>query len=126
MYLDGDRSLPTLCGTGTEDYIATGWGQGVSTQRYHGCLIANAKTRQYAFYRYHLPDPVYLDKDCRVTIHQIGGSSRKDILAMLEKGVEITPISVDHDGRFINLLDPPANVAEVGDDSSWTKLLSAG
>ncbi len=28
VYLDGDTSHPTLCGTGTEDYIGTGWGQG--------------------------------------------------------------------------------------------------
>ncbi len=28
VYLDGDPVLPTLCGTGTEDYIGTGWGQG--------------------------------------------------------------------------------------------------
>jgi hypothetical protein len=27
IYLDGDQENPTLCGTGTEDYIGTGWGQ---------------------------------------------------------------------------------------------------
>jgi hypothetical protein len=27
MYLDGDTDLPTLVGTGTEDYIGTAWGQ---------------------------------------------------------------------------------------------------
>jgi hypothetical protein len=28
MYLDGDKNLPTIVGTGTEDYISTAWGQG--------------------------------------------------------------------------------------------------
>lgn len=28
VYLDGDTMLPTLSGTGTEDYIGSGWGQG--------------------------------------------------------------------------------------------------
>jgi hypothetical protein len=28
IYIDGDTDHPTLSGTGTEDYIATGWGQG--------------------------------------------------------------------------------------------------
>ena len=28
VYLDGDRENPTLVGTGTEDYIGSGWGQG--------------------------------------------------------------------------------------------------
>jgi len=27
MYLDGDTKWPTIAGTGTEDYISTGWGQ---------------------------------------------------------------------------------------------------
>ncbi|MBK7710861.1 MAG: DUF2961 domain-containing protein [Bacteroidales bacterium] len=27
IYLDGDRGNPTLVGTGTEDYIGSGWGQ---------------------------------------------------------------------------------------------------
>ena len=28
VYLDGDTDHPTLQGTGTEDYIGSGWGQG--------------------------------------------------------------------------------------------------
>jgi hypothetical protein len=27
VYLDGDREWPTLAGTGTEDYVGTGWGE---------------------------------------------------------------------------------------------------
>ena len=32
IYLDGDRELPTLVGTGTEDYVGTAWGQGEYTR----------------------------------------------------------------------------------------------
>ncbi len=28
IYIDGDKACPSLVGTGTEDYIGTGWGQG--------------------------------------------------------------------------------------------------
>jgi hypothetical protein len=28
IFLDGDTQFPTLVGTGSEDYIGTGWGQG--------------------------------------------------------------------------------------------------
>lgn len=73
IYLDGDKEFPTLCGTGTEDYIGTGWGQGEFSQRYQGCTIANGKDLKYAFYRYHIPDPVYFYSNIRVTIQQIGG-----------------------------------------------------
>jgi hypothetical protein len=121
VYLDGDTDLPTLCGTGTEDYIATAWGQGEYGQRFHGCLLADDEKKRYAFYRYHIPDPIYFDQDCRVTIQQIGGSNKKDIVKMLDNGIEIKPISADDRGRFIKLLDPGNNVDLVRDirDSAW-------
>lgn len=72
MFLDGDTDFPTLCGTGTEDYIGTGWGQKQSADTYQGCPVADADKFQYAFYRLHVPDPVYFKKDIRVTIQQIG------------------------------------------------------
>jgi len=72
VYLDGDTDLPTLCGTGTEDYIGTGWGQGRYARMYQGCHVADHDNMQYCFYRYHVPDPVYFHRDARVTIQQIG------------------------------------------------------
>jgi hypothetical protein len=72
IYTDGDTGFPTLCGTGTEDYIGTGWGQGVFINQYQGCTIANEKDFEYAFYRFHIPDPVYFYDDIKVTIQQIG------------------------------------------------------
>jgi hypothetical protein len=72
IYLDGDGDLPTLCGTGTEDYIGTGWGQGRFDQLYCGCHVADRERMRYCFYRYHVPDPVFFQKDIRVTIQQIG------------------------------------------------------
>ena len=72
IYLDGDRELPTLNGTGTEDYIGTGYGQGAYAHRYQGAPIADHDQQRYAFYRYHVNDPVYFRKDVRVTIQQIG------------------------------------------------------
>src|SRR5689334_15514685 len=36
IYLDGDRERPTLNGTGTEDYIGTGYGQGAYAHRFQG------------------------------------------------------------------------------------------
>ena len=72
VFLDGDTEFPTLCGTGTEDYIGTGWGQGQYAQMYHGCHIADHDKFQYCFYRYHVPDPIYFARDARVTIQQLG------------------------------------------------------
>src|SRR5690349_6688598 len=48
IFLDGDEELPTLNGTGTEDYIGTGWGQGKFAHLYQGCLVADTLTREWA------------------------------------------------------------------------------
>ncbi len=105
VYLDGDGEYPTLVGTGTEDYIGTGWGQGIYSHRYQGCLIADEKNRQWAFYRYHIPDPVFFDKDCRVTIQQIGGDMKPRVRELLKKGVPLKPISISSEGKFTKLLE---------------------
>lgn len=106
-FLDGDTDYPTLAGTGLEDYIGTGWGLSAYVNRNQGCWVADGDKRQYTFYRYHLPDPIYFHRDCRVTIQQIGGSSKKIVQKMLDNGAEIQPVSVDFGGgqRFIKLLE---------------------
>jgi hypothetical protein len=72
MYIDGDSDHPTLCGTGTEDYIGSAWEQGRYATLYQGCPMADSENGQFTFYRYHLPDPIYFYRDIRVTIQQIG------------------------------------------------------
>lgn len=72
IYLDGDRALPTLAGTGTEDYVGTAWGQGAFAHDYQGSPIADEKNLRWCFYRYHIPDPIYFYKDIRITVQQIG------------------------------------------------------
>ena len=72
MYIDGDEAFPTLCGTGTEDYIGTAWGQGKFNDLYQGCQLADLAAMQFCFYRLHVPDPVFFSKSIRVTMQQIG------------------------------------------------------
>ena len=91
VYLDGDGGLPTLVGTGTEDYIGSGWGQGEFAGRYFGSLVSDEATDRYAFYRYHLPDPVFFHEACRVTLQQIGNAPSRVVRALMEKGVPLTP-----------------------------------
>jgi Protein of unknown function (DUF2961) len=72
IYLDGDVELPTLAGTGTEDYIGTAWGQGRYANLYQGSPVADEARMRWCFYRYHVVDPVYFRRDVRVTMQQIG------------------------------------------------------
>lgn len=122
IYLDGDTEYPTLAGTGTEDYIGTGWGQGTYQNRYQGSLVADHDKGLFSFYRYHIPDIVYFHKDCRVTIQQMGGSSRSNVLEMMKKGVSIKPVSLDGQGKFIKLLEPdtPGAEDEAYPSNMWT------
>src|SRR5919112_1081117 len=72
IYLDGDAGLPTLAGTGTEDYIGTAWGQGRYSNLYQGSPVADEGRMRWCFYRYHVVDPVFFQRDVRVTMQQIG------------------------------------------------------
>ena len=91
IFLDGDGQYPTLAGTGTEDYIGSGWGQGEYQNRYQGSLVSDSKNDIYAFYRYRIPDPVFFQKDCKVTLQQIGNTSVERIREMVQKKVKVIP-----------------------------------
>lgn len=95
MYIDGDKDYPTLVGTGAEDYIGTAWGQGEFFNDYSGCLIANKDSIAWAFYRYHIPDPVYFKNDIKVTIQQMGGNRKDLVVALQNKGVAMLPVAID-------------------------------
>ncbi len=92
IFLDGDNELPTLVGTGTEDYIGTGWGQGEFASRYFGSPVADKNHDIYAFYRYHIQDPVYFHSSCKVTIQQMGNADKIKIAEMKKNGANITPV----------------------------------
>lgn len=85
IYLDGDADYPTLCGTGTEDYIGTGYGQGHFVHMYSGNQYVSEAKDAFGFYRFHIPDPVYFQRDARVTIQVMGGPVYQQMLDALEK-----------------------------------------
>ena len=105
MYLDGDTKYPTINGTGAEDYIGSAWGLGTFTNWYQGCTIANDSTGQFNFYRWHIPDAIYFNKDIKVTIQQIGGWMKEDMKRLHQRGVNFKPITVDGPAGFTRLLD---------------------
>ena len=103
VFLDGDTANPTLCGTGTEDYIGTGWGQGQYAGLYQGCHVADHEQYHYCFYRLHVPDPVWFQQACRVTLQQIGAWTPESMAQMYAAGLELThadaPIDVAAEAR---------------------------
>ncbi len=126
MYLDGDRELATIVGTGTEDYIGTAWGQGAFAHLYQGSPIADEQAMRWSFYRYHVKDPIYFYRDARVTMQQIGylaPHSRGPVIenkkTLYRAGPGLVPMDTTKDGKFERsddwsscvyfYLDKPAN-----------------
>jgi len=89
IYLDGDTNFPTLCGTGTEDYIGTGYGQGKFVNLYQGNQHLSEDENEHGFYRFHVPDPVYFYKNIRVDIQVMGGGTFAQFLKTIDKNPEI-------------------------------------
>jgi hypothetical protein len=83
IYRDGDDTLPTICGTGLEDYVGSAWGMGAHAAPLGGAPLvvsppegsdAGPSPALVGFYRWHLPDPVMFERDLSVTIQQIGAA----------------------------------------------------
>ncbi len=83
VYRDGDTDLPTICGTGLEDYVGSAWGMGQHDAPYAGAhLVLSGQGKEaegmgtqpdfVSFYRWHVPDPIMFERDLKVTIQQIG------------------------------------------------------
>lgn len=124
MYMDGDKDLPTLAGTGTEDYIGTAWSQGWFCNQYSGCLVDDAPNKQWAFYRFHIPDPVFFSQDCRVTLQQIGGAFKKDVWPIQrDRKAKLIPVTIGGPYAKSNLLFNKDSVVSLNDPSlpeGWT------
>jgi hypothetical protein len=82
FYIDGE-DLPTICGTGTEDYLDSGWGLGSFAAPETGAplvtsRIGDAEDSRHelaTFYRWHVSDPIVFSSSLRATIQQIGAAA---------------------------------------------------
>lgn len=124
IYLDGDRAQASLVGTGVEDYIGTAWGQGAYINRFQGAPVADESTGRWTFYRFHVPDPVFFNRDIEVRLQQIGGAPKADVLRMQAQGVPLLPVTVDPGSRngFAQLLagDAPRPLSDPALPTGWT------
>jgi len=119
MYIDGDTNYPTINGTGAEDYIGTGWGEGTFTNMYQGCMIADTGKRQYTFYRFHIPDAIYFNNNFKATIQEIGGGTNDEVKAIIAQGTPIKPVTVAGDKNFTRLLDHPQELNNPKFPKGW-------
>ena len=76
FFMDGDTRFPTICGTGTEDYLCGSYGfpENYSTA-YVGNVLPPSDENgppKWSLYRWHIMDPICFDRDLRVTIQALG------------------------------------------------------
>jgi hypothetical protein len=85
FYLDGDDKFPTICGTGTEDYVGGAFNFEMPAGSYHSYSAPFVGMHQiitpdglyrsqqrFGMYRWHIPDPIRFQSDLRVTIQALG------------------------------------------------------
>ena len=94
FFIDGDTDFPTICGTGTEDYICGAYNFDVDghyvefTTPYSGMYKVGhtdelyRAQRYFNMYRFHIQDPIYFEKDLRVTIQALGWRSEHRYLPL--------------------------------------------
>ncbi len=74
MYIDGDEAFPTICGTGLEDYIGAAWGLVEHSTPTQGAPLVRPSFT--SLYRFHIHDPVYFQKNIKVTVQQMGNGKK--------------------------------------------------
>lgn len=83
MYIDDDGAFPTICGTGTEDYVGSSWGLSEHWTRFQGAPLVRGD--HASMYRFHLPDPIYYERRIKVTVQQMGGDLLSNLLKEFDK-----------------------------------------
>ncbi|MEX6687121.1 DUF2961 domain-containing protein [Danxiaibacter flavus] len=96
FFMDGDTQYPTICGTGTEDYICGSYD--FDTRKKNAAGIENTEytefsspytglhqvirgdghynvAQRFGMYRWHITDPIRFEKDLKVTIQALGWRS---------------------------------------------------
>jgi len=73
FYIDGE-TIPSISGTGTEDYFNEAWNMRVHSSLYTGCTVFEPRAidARITAYRWHIPDPVIFKKSLRFEIERTG------------------------------------------------------
>ncbi|WP_153797242.1 glycoside hydrolase family 172 protein [Foetidibacter luteolus] len=96
FFMDGDTEFPTICGTGTEDYICGSYDFDTRSKNQYGVEEVNYTeftgpytgfhqvikgdghyqiAQRFGMYRWHITDPIRFEKNLKVTIQALGWRS---------------------------------------------------
>ena len=96
IFIDGDP-MPTINGTGTEDYFNNAWGYNSAfCQPYYGAPLVEKRSDGGSFtslYRFHIPDPIRFQKKIKVTIERWWSSRKTNAVSYVVFWYQQTPIT---------------------------------
>ncbi|RYG27551.1 DUF2961 domain-containing protein, partial [bacterium] len=97
FYVDGEK-VPSLRGTGLEDYFGEAWSLRQTNGAYAGCSLFEGgyPGARYSLYRWHVPDPIRFEKGLKVEIEHKGvayGPDGKDIGNNNERADEYSSVA---------------------------------
>ncbi len=79
IYIDGE-TIPSIWGTGTEDYFLSAWGLQIASTPYFGVPFFDYRTIEghVSSYRWHLHDPIVFNTSIKVTLEHMGWMSEDE------------------------------------------------
>lgn len=98
FFIDGEV-LPSINGTGTEDYFNHAWGMQRNAFPFFGTIVHEGDSDGFQVsYRFHITDPVYFEKSLKVTIEHGHANHLSDDWSSTaywyQKLPTVTPISI--------------------------------
>ncbi|AQQ70419.1 hypothetical protein SMSP2_00767 [Limihaloglobus sulfuriphilus] len=91
FYIDGDKEFPTICGTGTEDYFCHSFGLYADTSSLYTGNKRVSKPGEFpvlwSLYRWHIIDPIYFEKDLKITLQAMGWNKQTGKYRLLDDDI---------------------------------------
>jgi hypothetical protein len=80
VHVDGEQ-VPSIIGTGTEDYFSSGWyyRSGTYAAPYHGVTIKDTKRGRINTYRWHIEDPIPFESSLRFLMEHGGRNDAPNV-----------------------------------------------
>jgi hypothetical protein len=129
IFVDGEK-MPSLHGTGSEDYFSDAWGMREDENPFYGCPLQEEDFQsgsKATVYRFHVPDPIPFTKSISVTIEHGHANDRADHFSSVAYWYQTEPhklfpplASADH--RLPYALEPPDSFIQ----PQWEKKESPG
>ena len=89
-----DEEVPSINGTGAEDYFNHAWGMQRNQSPYNGTIIHDADTNGYQVsYRFHLTDPIHFKKHIQISMEHGHANHLSDDWACTAYWYQMAPVT---------------------------------